>query len=447
MLALTLLFLAGTPPPTASAAKLSVPFERYTLPNGLTVILHEDHTLPLVTVNLWFGVGSADERPGRTGFAHLFEHLMFMGTRAVPNGAFDSLMEQEGGTNNASTSNDRTNYFEMGPSNLLETFLFLEADRLAHLADDMTKEKVDLQRDVVKNERRQSYENRPYGMLGVLLYEKMFPANHPYHHPVIGSHADLTAASVDDVKAFFRTWYVPANGTLVVAGDFKPAEARQLVAKYLGALPRVEAPLRVLPPVAELAKPVRVVQPDDVKQERVVLAWHSPAAWRRGDTELQLLAALLGDGKSSRLVKSLVLEQQLADSVSVSQDPMTGAGLFLIVATAQGAHTAAELEKAIDAELAKLKASPPTADELSRARALLQTEYLSALEGLFARADALNEMEWAFGDPGQLERSALNRFDAVSESDVAEWANRTLGKPRLSLSFVPKKQVVKGGKR
>jgi zinc protease len=321
-----------------TAAPLSIPYERYVLPNGLTVILHEDHLQPSVTVNLWFAVGSSDEKPKKTGFAHLFEHLMFMGTKAVPNGGFDKLMEQQGGSNNATTGNDRTNYFESGPSNLLETFLFLEADRLAHLPDDMTKEKVDLQRDVVKNERRQSIENRPYGMAEIIIFEKLFPESHPYHHPVIGSHADLTSASVDDVKQFFRTYYVPNNASLVVAGDFKPDEAKALVNKFFAAIPRAPEPLRVSIPLVKLAKEVRVVQPDAVQQEKVILAWLAPAAYTKGSAELEVLATFLGTGKSSRLIKSLVVEQRLAESVEVTFEALRGQSVFIIDATAQGTH-------------------------------------------------------------------------------------------------------------
>jgi predicted Zn-dependent peptidase len=390
-----------------------------------------------VTVNLWFAVGSADEKAGRSGFAHLFEHLMFMGTHNVPNGGFDTVMEQAGGWNNASTSNDRTNYFEVGPSNLLETFLWLEGDRLTHLADDMTKAKVDLQRDVVKNERRQSYETRPYGQQEVIVMDRLFPDAHPYHHPVIGSHADLTAASVDDVKAFFRTWYVPTNASLVIAGDFDPAVAKQLVEKYLGPVPRVEAPVRPVPPLVELKKPVRVVQKDTVQNERVVLAWLGPAQWARGDAELELLAIVLGTGKTSRLVKALVVDAQLAGEVNVEYEQLRGQSVFMIVATAQNGHTAVELEKALDAELAKLATTPPTQGETERARALTQRDTLTGLESVFRRADALNEMQTTFGDPGLLQRTALARYDGLTSSDLAEVARRFLSKPRLTLAFVP----------
>ncbi|MFT3710504.1 MAG: pitrilysin family protein [Archangium sp.] len=425
---------------------VSIPFERYTLPNGLTVILHEDHRLPTVTVNVWYRVGSADEAKGRTGFAHLFEHLMFMGTKEVPNGQFNRLMEQAGGINNATTSEDRTNYFEWGPSNLLETFLYLEADRLAHLPDDMTKAKVDLQRDVVKNERRQSYENRPYGMMSIILSDAMFPASHPYHHPVIGSHADLTAASVDDVKNFFKKNYVPANASLVIAGDFVAADAKKLVEKYFAPLARVEAPVRAELPIVELKAPVRLTQKDDVQAERVYLAWLAPPSYARGDAELELLAIALGQGKSSRLEASLVRDQKLATGVSVALSRQRGQSVFLIDAVALEGHTGAELEKALEAELEKLRANPITAEELSRARALVQVDKLSAIEQVFERADLLNQLETELGDPSLASWVLVDRFDAVSTSDVAEAVRRVLGKPRVTLTFVPKNvKAAKGG--
>jgi predicted Zn-dependent peptidase len=423
----------------SAAPAVSIPFERYTLPNGLTVILHEDHRLPTVTVNVWYRVGSADEVKGRTGFAHLFEHLMFMGTKEVPNGDFDRLMEQAGGMNNATTNEDRTNYFEWGPSNLLETFLYLEADRLQHLPDDMTKAKVDLQRDVVKNERRQSYENRPYGMMGILLSEAMFPASHPYHHPVIGSHADLTAASVDDVKAFFKKNYVPANASLVIAGDFVSADARKLVEKYFAALPRVEAPVRAELPIVELKAPVRITQKDNVQSDAVVLAWLAPPAYARGDAELELLAVALGQGKSSRLQRALVLEQKLVSDVSVHLSRQRGQSSFVIFATALEGHGAAEIEKALDRELEKLRSTPITQEELNRARSLTQVAQLASLEQVFERADLLNALETELRDPGLASWALVDRFEALGVTDLAETVRAVLSKPRITLTFVPKK--------
>ncbi len=420
-----------------STSPISLPFERYTLPNGLTVILHEDHAHPRVVIDVVYDVGSANERVGRTGLAHLFEHLMFMGTVAVPNSAFDTLMEQVGGNNNAWTTWNHTNYYEMGPSNLLETFLFLEGDRLAHLNDAMTRAKVDLQRDVVKNERRQSYEMRPYGMSEEILSGKLFPPGHPYHHTVIGSHADLTAASVDDVKGFFAKHYVTTNASLVLAGDFDPAEAKRLVEKYLGPVPRVEAQLGPAIAPVELAKSVRVTQPDAVQHERVELHWLAPADNRRGSPECELLANLLGGGKSSRLVKSIVIDQQLAEDVEVSFDGRRGQSVFTVAATAQTGHSAAEVEKALEAELAKLLTSPPTTDEVDRARARLETRRLSGLEDLANRAWLLNSSELEFGDPGEIARSLLASLDAVTPSGTLEIIKRVLMKPRLTGTFVP----------
>ncbi|HEX9104699.1 MAG TPA: pitrilysin family protein, partial [Polyangia bacterium] len=348
----------------ALATTLDVPVERYVLPNGLVVVLHEDHRLPNVVVDLTFRVGSKDEKPGRTGFAHLFEHLMFMGTKNVPNGAFDTILEGAGGSDNASTTEDLTNYFDTGPSNLLETFLWLEADRLSSLPDDMTRAKVDLQRDVVKNERRQSYENRPYGRAELVLPDKLYAPSHPYHHPVIGSHADLDAASVADVKAFFRQYYVPSNASLVVSGDFSTAEAKKLVDKYFAWMPKRPVPPHATPRPATLAKPARVRLTDAVQLPRVILAWHSPAAYSDGDAECELLAAVLGGGHSSRLYQTLVYERKLAESVEVEQSASFYGSQLVIVATAQSGHSSAELEQAIDGELARLDATPPSASEL-----------------------------------------------------------------------------------
>ncbi len=419
-----------------SAAPVSLPFARYTLPNGLTVILHEDHSQPRVVVDVDYDVGSANERVGRTGLAHLFEHLMFMGTLAVPNGSFDTLMEQVGGNNNAWTSVNSTNYYEMGPSNLLETFLFLEGDRLAHLPEAMTRAKVDLQRDVVKNERRQSYENRPYGMSEALVSDKLFPPGHPYHHTVIGSHADLTAASVDDVKAFFAKHYVPANAALVIAGDFDPVEAKRLVEKYLAPLPRVEPQLPPVISMVELPKNVRIVHPEAVQHDRVEMHWLAPPDNRRGSAECEVLANLLGGGKSSRLVKSIVIDQRLAEDVDVSFDGRHGQSVFTIGATTQAGHSAAEVEKAIEAELSKLLTSPPTADEVERARARLETRRLTGLEDLSNRAYFLGASELEFGDPGAIARSLLANLDAVTPTGTLEIIRRVLMKPRVTITFV-----------
>ncbi len=421
----------------ALSTTLAIPVERYQLPNGLVVVLHEDHRVPSVVVDLLFRVGSKDERRGRTGFAHLFEHLMFMGTKNVPNGTFDNILEGAGGYDNASTNEDYTNYFDSGPSHLLETFLWLEADRLSSLSDDMTKAKVDLQRDVVKNERRQSYENRPYGRAELIVPDKLYPAAHPYHHPVIGSHADLDAASVDDVKSFFRQFYVPSNASLVITGDFTAAQAKELVEKYFAWMPKRPVPPHATPKPASLPKPARVRMTDAVQLPRVMLAWHSPSAYTDGDAECDLLAAVLGGGHSSRLYDSLVYDKKLAESVEVEQRTLLYGSQFVIVATAQSGHTAAELEQAIDEELARLDSVPPSEGELARARAFVQTKLLHDLEGQVQLAGALAFFEMRFGDAAALSTHYLARYDVVPLSSLALWAKRVLKAPRLTVEIDP----------
>ncbi len=363
---------------------------------------------------------------------------MFMGTKRVPNGQFDSIMEAVGGQNNATTSEDRTNYFEIGPATLLETFLWLEADRLGTLADDMTQAKLDLQRDVVKNERRQSYENRPYGMAELALQEHLYPADHPYHHPVIGSHEDLSAATVSDVQTFFHEYYVPANASLVVAGDFQRADARALVEKYFAKLPARPEPPHAAPPPAKLARSERIVLRDAVELPRVMLAWHSPAAFDPGDAECWLIAAALGGGKSSRLYRALVYERKLAQQVRVEQQPLRYGSQLVVTATAQPGHTAAELERAIDEELAALDKKPLGEGEVERARALVETRLLKTAQSPFELADLLNAFEFRFGDPGKLGPLLLGRYGQATTASVGAAVKQVLGAPHLTIHVVPR---------
>jgi zinc protease len=421
----------------ADEPSLRVSFQRYQLSNGLTVILHEDHRLPQVVVDLCFRVGSKDERHGRTGLAHLFEHLMFMGTKNVPNGAFDQIMEAWGGSNNAATSEDRTNYFEVGPAHLLETFLWLEADRLSSLPSSMTREKVDLQRDVVKNERRETYENRPYGRVELTLPEHLYPAEHPYHHPVIGSHSDLTAASVDDVKQFFRAFYVPSNASLVIAGDFEPGAAKKLVERYFGWMAKVAEPEHAAPSPSKLQRAERVTLRDAVELPQVTFAWSSPADGAPGDAECELLAALLAGGKSSRLQRALVYEQRLAQDVQALQQASRYGGALIVTATAQPGHSADELEHAIEAELERLKVSPPTERELERARAFVETKKLEEVSSLERLADKLNELEFRYGDPGRLDEAVRARYLRVSAPGLLAQAQAVLAGPRLTVVVLP----------
>src|SRR6476620_10105307 len=347
-----LLFLSAAAPAAAQAPaappKIEIQYTQFTLPNGLRVILHEDHSVPMVTVNMWYHVGSAREITKRTGFAHLFEHLMFMGSGHVKPGEFDESLEAAGGDNNGSTENDRTNYWINVPANSLELALFLESDRMGYLLDSMTPKTVDLQRDVVKNERRQSVENQPYGEAQVVINEMLYPEGHPYHWPVIGYMEDLTAASYDDVVAFFRKYYAPANASLVVAGDLNPASARTLVEKWFGDVKPGPAPDPISIPGVALTGVQKKTITDRVQLPRLYLAWLTPRHFEPGDAALDMVADVLAGGKNSRLYKRLVYDMQIAQSVSAMQASAGLSSSFQIIATPRPGHTVAELQKVID---------------------------------------------------------------------------------------------------
>jgi predicted Zn-dependent peptidase len=406
----------------------------------MRVILHVDRSSPLVAVNVRYHVGSKDEKPGRTGFAHLFEHLMFMGSKNAPYPSFDALMEAWGGHNNGTTNNDRTNYYEVGPANLLETFLWLEADRLATLPQVITAEELGKQRLVVQNERRQSYENRPYGKAQLLLPEALYPPGHPYRWPTIGSHQDLEAARVEDVRDFFQRFYVPSNASIVIAGDFDPAVARKLVEKYFG-----WQPARPVPPKGSAKTPVlaadKAIETEDrVALPRLYLTWHSPAVFAPGDADLDLGSTILGSGKSSRLYRALVFEKKIAQDVSASQGSMLLGGRLTITATAKPGHTLEELAAAIDAELAKLRAEGPTAEEVEGARNRQLADFYRGLDSLEQRADLLNHYEQLFGDPGGFTRD-IERYRAATPASVKAELARVTRQKKVVLRVLPAKKV------
>ncbi len=421
-----------------AAGAVEVPFTKYALANGMTVILHEDHSLPLVAVNVSYKVGSRFEEPRRTGFAHLFEHLMFMGTRRVPTKMFDAWMEAEGGWNNAWTSEDRTDYFDVGPAHTLPLLLWLEADRLSSLADDMDQAKLDAQREVVRNERRQTSENEPYGKVELRLPELLFPEGHPYHHPVIGSHEDLQAATVEDVKGFFHRWYVPNNASMVIAGDFDAAAAKATIQRYFGGLASV--PLRTPPPAVpvKIGKVVRETIPDNVNLAKIVMAWPSPAHFAPGDADLDLCAAILEHGKASRLYKALVYDKALAQDVSAAQRSGDLGSYFTVEVIARAGVDLAKLEAAIDAELARMAKDPVTDEELKRAKNQYETDFVARLQSVAERASMLNMYEAALGDPGYAEKD-LQRYRDVTKASLQRYAQATLDpKERVILHVVPK---------
>ena len=435
---LALLAPLGAPaaPPARSTPPPPLELVTFSLPNGLAVTLQPDHSIPRVVVNTWFGVGSKDEARGRTGFAHLFEHLMFMGTRRVPGNQFDMLMESGGGSNNASTSTDKTNYFSVGPPSLLPTLLWLDADRYQSLGQAMTREKLDLQRAVVRNERRQTSENRPYGLAELAIPEAMFPEGHPYHHPVIGSHQDLEAATLEDVVGFFDAHYVPANGSLVVAGDFDPAVVRPLIERLFGAIP--SRPHLASPPVppARLDGEVRRVLVDRVELPRLDLAWHAPPAYAPGTAEFDLLALALADGKSSRLVRRLVLELKLAESVEASLEAGELGSQFRVQVRCVPGTDLERVKREVLGVLEALAADGPTPAELATAQSRQELEVRRGRENLIRRADKLNEYRFYLGTPDGFALD-LARTTGATVTGVRD-AARQLGAGRLDLRVLPK---------
>jgi zinc protease len=419
----------------------SIEFTQFTLPNGLRVILHEDHSTPIVAVNVWYHVGSKNEVPGRTGFAHLFEHMMFQGSLHHDNDYFPPLQEA-GGTLNGSTNSDRTNYWEVVPSNFLELALWLESDRMGYLLEALTEAKLTNQRDVVKNEKRQNYDNRPYGLVGAKIAETMYPENHPYHWLTIGSLDDLTAASREDVSDFFRRFYTPNNASLVVAGDINPAQARALVEKYFGTLKRGPEVQKVTPARPVLEKEKRVTMEDRVSLPRVYMTWHTEPQYTSNDAPLDQLAFILAGGKGSRLYKSLVYEKQIAQDVSAFHPSRELAGQFQINATAKPGVKLEDIEKAIDEEIAKLKTEPPINEEMERAYNARESSLVYGLQtvgGFGGKSDQLNAYAVFLNQPGYLQTDLL-RYRSVTPADVTRVANGYLTDKRLILTVLPRQR-------
>jgi predicted Zn-dependent peptidase len=420
---------ASTSAPAPTADLPQIAFEKYVLPNGLEVILHEDHRMPEVAVDVWYKVGARDEAPGRTGFAHLFEHVMFQGTKHIPEDKHFEYLQKAGASNvNGSTSHDRTNYFEVVPSNQLELALWLESERMGFLLERTGfKETVDNQRDVVKNERRQRYENRPAGLISKVQLESLYPPDHPYYHQVIGSMEDLTAASVDDVKAFFRTYYAPGNATLVIAGDFDRAKAKQLVEQYFGPIPPGETIVRRTAPEVRLTSAKRIAMEAKIQQPQLYVFYATPANFTAGDRELDLLGTVLAGGKSSRLYKRLVYDMKIAQSVTAGQQSQLLASSFEITASPMPGHTLDEVLAVIDEEIAGMQAKPVEPAELDRAKNQLESDTVRSLEGLLPRAERLQSYNYMAGDAGYLTED-LRRYRAVDAAAIQRAAQQYLRK-------------------
>jgi zinc protease len=437
----SLVSLASTT--SRAADTVSIPFEKSELPNGMTVILHEDHALPIAVVNIGYWVGSRFEQAHRSGFAHLFEHLMFMGTQRAPTKAFDMWMEGVGGNNNAWTSEDRTDYYDMAPASAINLLLWLEADRLRDLGPLMTLEKLNAQREVVRNERRQSAENQPYGKVELRMPELLYPEAHPYHHPVIGSHEDLEAAQVDDVKQFFATYYDPANASLVVAGDFDPKAVLPKIKDWFGTIPSRGKPKDPGAPGFDssqttLKSVVRETIEDNVELAKVVMAWQSPKHFAPGDAELDLLASVLAKGKASRLYKTLVYDLKLAQSVSAFQASGVIGSRFEVNVMVRPGVPLEKVEAAIDAELDKVRKISVKEDELTRAKNDFETAFVSRLEGVAERASILNAYQAEVGDPAYAQKD-LDRYRKATADDVRAVASRVIEpNARVIIRVVPK---------
>ena len=409
---------------SALAEQPTIPFEKYELDNGLDVILAEDHSVPFVQVNLWYDVGSKDEVEGRTGFAHLFEHLMFQGSANHDTEYFQPL-ESIGASINGTTSFDRTNYFEGVPSEYLPLALWLESDRMGWLMPALTQEKLDNQREVVRNERRQRYENTPYGEVWVWLFESLYPAGHPYHTPTIGRHEDLEAATLGDVTAFFDQWYSPNNATLTICGDFDPAEAKTLVAQYFGEIPRGAEVQSISSAEAELTQEVVVHKTDDVPHAKVWVAWISPALYADGDADMDIVSSVLSDGKDSRLYKTLVLDKKIAREVEAYQYSARLHGQYIIEATPAEGHTTEEVLAEIDAILAELQAEGPTAEEIEVAVLNWEAHFFDGLQTIASKANMLNSYNTFTGDPGFITQD-LERYRSVTRESVTAALNTYL---------------------
>jgi zinc protease len=426
-------------PAAAAATAINIPFEQYTMPNGLRVILSQDKATPTVAVNMWYHVGSKNEEAGRTGFAHLFEHVMFTGSGNIPYGTHDKLTNGVGGSNNGTTDNDRTLYYETIPSNYLETALWLESDRMGFLLDALDIAKINAQRDIVKNERRQRIDNQPYGRVGEILSAAMYPKGHKYSWSVIGSMEDLSAASEEDVKNFFRLYYAPNNAILTIVGDFDPAQTKAWVTKYFGGLERGKPITRPSVEPVTLSTEKRLLYEDRVPLPRLHVQWPTVGARHPDVFALSVLGSVLSSGRTARLTKALVYDKQAAASIGAFQSTSEDVGEFTLTITPRAGNTLTSLEQEADAIIEKLKAEGPTAQELQLATASQELQFVNGLQSNLGKSNQLADGAGYQNDPAYY-RKAYEARRAVTPDDVKRVANKYLTKGRVVLSVVPEGQ-------
>jgi zinc protease len=432
-----------------AASEPAIPFQEFTLPNGLRVFLSEDHRAPQVTLNVWYHVGAANQAPGKSGFAHLFEHMMFSGSQHVPDPdkVLAAIGSGLGGAANGSTDFDRTNYFETVPASQLPTALWIESDRMGFLLPTLDEKKLATQRDVVSNERRQRVENQPYGRAFQELCDTLYPKPHPYYHCVIGSIEEIQAASLDDIRGFFREFYVPRNATLAIVGDFDPKVARELVTKYFGDLPAGPPPKRPDVPQPRLQGVVEKTIPDPIARiPQLQMVWNGVKPFAPEEAAGDVLATILGGSKTSRLYRRLVEEKQIASSVYAGNSSLGLGGYFQIVATAREGHTVAEMRREVEAVLEEFRKTGPTAAELERAKRLLVGGMVRSVERIAGKADQLNAYAFWTGDPGFLAKD-IARYRAVTAAQVLDASRTQLPVDRLLVLDVEPSSAATPGAR
>jgi zinc protease len=435
------LFLLTSLMTTATVAQPpALQIDQYRLPNGLTVIMHEDHSVPVTAVQIMYHVGSKNEKARRTGFAHLFEHVMFKGSEHVADGEHFKLLQEIGANINGSTTEDRTNYFEVVPSNYVELALYLESDRMGFLLQALTQSKLDNQRDVVKNERRQNYDNRPYGTAFEKISKALYPAGHPYSWPVIGYMDDLSAAALEDVKEFFRLYYAPNNACLVIVGNFDPKQTREWVEKYFGPIPSGKPIERPQAQAVTLADDKRMIFEDKVQLPRLFMTWPSAAMQTRDDAVMDVLTDILSSGKNSRLYKSLVFDKQIAQSAQASQDGMEIGGMAVIDVTAKPGKSLAEMEKAVNDVLADVMNKGVTDKEIQTSLNLKEAQLVRREATVLGVASALATYHTLTGD-GQNFNREMDRYKGITPSDVQAAARKVFDGKKVVLSVVPQGKV------
>src|SRR5512140_72873 len=432
-------FLTMTTMP-ALAQPPALQIDQYRLPNGLTVITHEDHTVPVVAVQVMYHVGSKNEKAKRTGFAHLFEHIMFKGSEHVADGEHFKLLQEIGANINGSTTEDRTNYFEVVPSNYVELALYMESDRMGFLLPALTQQKLDNQRDVVKNERRQNYDNRPYGTAGEKIAKALFPATHPYSWPVLGYMDDLSAAALEDVKEFFRLYYAPNNACLVIVGNFEPKQTKEWVEKYFGPIPQGKPIERPQAQPVALQEDKRMVFEDKVQLPRLFMYWPSAPMQTREDAVVDVLTDILSSGKNSRLYKSLVYDRQIAQSVQAGQEGMEIGGMAGIDVTAKPGKTLSEMESAVNEVLAEVLSKGVTEKEIQTSLNNKEAQLVRRQQTVLGLASSLATYHTLTGDAQNFNRE-MGRYKGITPSEVQAAAKKVFGGKKVVLSVVPQGKV------